>query len=119
MPHRYRLIVDMAPTGVLLVDLGGRIVLANAIAEEIFGYSHRELIGVNIDQLIPAEFRAEHARLRGGFADQASHRAMAGRAKESAAFQASCDLVFKGTKQPSGYTEPLLHAWRLKVKAGA
>jgi malate synthase len=27
--------------------------------------------------------------------------------------------VFKGVQQPSGYTEPLLHAWRLKVKAGA
>ncbi|MBK7275715.1 MAG: malate synthase G [Betaproteobacteria bacterium] len=42
---------------------------------------------------------------------------MAGRFKESFAFQAASDLVFKGLSQPSGYTEPLLHAWRLKVKA--
>jgi len=43
---------------------------------------------------------------------------MAGRFDASAAFQAASDLVFKGLAQPSGYTEPLLHAWRLKVKAG-
>jgi malate synthase len=46
-----------------------------------------------------------------------AYRNMAGRFDESAAFQAASDLVFKGLSQPSGYTEPLLHAWRAKVKA--
>ena len=47
------------------------------------------------------------------------YRPMAGNAKTSMAYQAALDLVFKGKEQPSGYTEPLLHAWRLKVKAAA
>ncbi len=45
-----------------------------------------------------------------------AYRAMAGNAA-SLAFQAACDLVFKGRAQPSGYTEPLLHEYRAKLKA--
>lgn len=44
------------------------------------------------------------------------YQPMAPNFENSMAYQAACDLVFKGVEQPSGYTEPLLHAWRLKVK---
>ena len=45
------------------------------------------------------------------------YKPMADNPEGSFAFQAARDLVFKGVEQPSGYTEPLLHAYRQKVKA--
>ncbi|KQX37891.1 malate synthase G [Variovorax sp. Root434] len=47
------------------------------------------------------------------------YQPMAGNFATSAAYKAAQELVFKGIEQPSGYTEPLLHAWRLKVKGEA
>jgi malate synthase len=75
--------------------------------------------GVVTDKQVKATFERMATVVDKQNADDPLYAKMAGHFKTSAAYQAALDLVFKGKQQPSGYTEPLLHAWRLKVKAGA
>lgn len=75
------------------------------------------LHGVVSKEQVNATFERMAAVVDAQNEGDALYRKMAGNFTTSAAYQAAQDLVFKGVEQPSGYTEPLLHAWRLKVKA--
>jgi malate synthase len=74
--------------------------------------------GVVTKAQVEATFARMAAKVDKQNAGDKAYTAMTGNEK-GAAYTAACDLVFKGMEQPSGYTEPLLHAWRLKVKATA
>ncbi|HEY7753465.1 MAG TPA: PAS domain-containing protein, partial [Steroidobacteraceae bacterium] len=50
-------LVDSAPDAMLVVDAGGRIVFANRMAEQIFGYAASELRDAPIERLIPDRIR--------------------------------------------------------------
>jgi malate synthase len=73
--------------------------------------------GVVSQAQVTATFERMAAVVDGQNAGDALYKPMAGNFGTSMAYQAACDLVFKGLAQPSGYTEPLLHGWRQKVKA--
>ncbi len=65
--HQVAQVVELAPSGMVLVDQAGTIRLVNRRIEEQFGYGRAELIGESIDRLIPLAFRGDHDAHRSQF----------------------------------------------------
>jgi len=75
----YRGIIEAAPDGMLVADELGCIVMVNPQLERMFGYEHGELIGTEVEALVPDEIRPRHPTLRQGFMRTGGTRAMASR----------------------------------------
>jgi PAS domain S-box-containing protein len=64
---KFRLAVESCPSGMVMMDRTGKIVMVNTEVERLFGYQRRELIGQSVDILVPARLRGQHVRHRDGF----------------------------------------------------
>ncbi|HJY54221.1 MAG TPA: PAS domain S-box protein [Candidatus Udaeobacter sp.] len=72
----FELATEASPSGTVLVDHQGRIILVNAHIEELFGYARDELIGKAVDVLVPERFAHGHAAHRANFFAAPEARAM-------------------------------------------
>jgi PAS domain S-box-containing protein len=61
---RFRQMVEAAPNGMIMVGKNGKIVLANAQMEKLFGYALAELLGQTVEFLMPERFRPQHPARR-------------------------------------------------------
>ena len=74
--ERFRVVVEASPSAILMVNQEGRITLVNSRTEELFGYPRSELLGEQMEMLIPERYRSSHPGLRMGFSEHPSTREM-------------------------------------------
>ena len=73
---KFQRLLEAAPDAMVVVDQTGRIVLVNAQLEKLFGYPRKELIGAEIEKLVPERVRGRHAGYRSAFMAQPRVRRM-------------------------------------------
>jgi PAS domain S-box-containing protein len=74
--QRFRDLLDVAPDAMVVVDEGGRILLANRQVESLLGYDPEELIGQLLETLLPERFRGRHVEHRAAYLNEPRPRAM-------------------------------------------
>src|SRR5882724_2345007 len=74
--EQFRLVVEASPSALIMVNTEGSITLVNTQAEAIFGYTRQELIGRQIETLVPERFRSHHMEYRHGYFGDACARPM-------------------------------------------
>ena len=57
---RWRAVVESAVDGIIVIDAHGRVEMFNPAAERLFGYTANEVLGQNVDMLMPSPYREEH-----------------------------------------------------------
>jgi PAS domain S-box-containing protein len=72
--ERFRLVVEASPAGMIMTDGSGRILMINALCETLFGYDRDELLGREIEVLVPPSVREHHPALRAGHIKEHSSR---------------------------------------------
>ena len=93
-------LLESASQAIISIDRGGRIVLANGRAEEIFGYTREELMGAGVEMLLPDSQRALHSSHRDRYFDRPHARPMgigmdlAGRRKDGSEVPVEVSLSY-------------------------